>query len=337
MEQNRALVNLLKAKFNVQPLSTVDKILMTETLAENYYMGRFDEVKFGYRQKMDGGSNKGDMDTKGFASDLGGVYGIFRDGTFSCYATVRGKVYHSDRKGEIEEMSGRMLLMKASKPNKSSNLFMTDFQFLDSMKKAEFATIDMSGSIPYMGKQAFDISSELAKCDLCPMRAGCKAPVSMSLGEFGAMVIGEAPGAEEDASGIPFIGRSGKTLWDIFSQSNISRDQLYVSNVLKCRPPSNKIEDPDVAMTCAGRWLQREIKAVHPPLILSLGKTALHFLSGDKKASVMEKNGTVEWSEKWGSWIVWAVHPAMTLYSPGNIDILRLGVEKFIDLFGRMI
>ncbi|MDZ7816229.1 MAG: uracil-DNA glycosylase [Planctomycetota bacterium] len=92
------------------------------------------------------------------------------------------------------------------------------------------------------------------------------------------MFVGEAPGADEDEQGIPFVGRAGKLLTDMIEKGmKISRDETYICNVLKCRPPSNRTPSPEEAAICA-KHLERQIEIIRPPAICTLGASSLRYL-----------------------------------------------------------
>lgn len=122
------------------------------------------------------------------------------------------------------------------------------------------------------------------------------------------MLVGEAPGANEDKEGLPFIGASGKMLELFLEEAGITREDVYITNVVKCRPPGNRIPWHEERIACKG-FLDAEILAVNPRKILVLGKTALlSFKDGNypKHAEPYEFNGRTIWP---------MYHPAYALYS----------------------
>jgi len=340
LTQNKALVELLSRHFRVKKLSYLSG-RENEAIPEySYHIGKYDEIKFGFRQKVEQSHGTGsDVDVKGYASDLGGCYGIFRDDTSLTYSTVTGKLYHSELKGEIEEIASRMIIMRANKPAKTSNIFMDRFQFMDYIKKGDLGMLDYRGIVPYVDtrREAINLAADIQKCELCPAYKICKRPTPFSAGIFQTMIIGEAPGADEDASGLPFVGKAGRTLWGSLDKHGLSRDLFWVTNVLKCRPKDNKIVDLRVPAFCSAQWLRKEIAVQKPRLILSLGKTALHWVTGDNKASIMDRNGTAEWSESLGAWLVYCIHPSMVSYDASHRAELDAAVKVFSDMFLRII
>ncbi|HPY41493.1 MAG TPA: uracil-DNA glycosylase, partial [Thiolinea sp.] len=91
------------------------------------------------------------------------------------------------------------------------------------------------------------------------------------------MVIGEAPGAEGDRQGLPFVGKSGQLLTNMLASIQISRENIYIANILKCRPPNNRDPKPDEAASCRG-YLERQIALIQPQLIMVVGRIAAHNL-----------------------------------------------------------
>ena len=138
------------------------------------------------------------------------------------------------------------------------------------------------------------------------------------------MLVGEAPGASEDREGRPFVGRAGRLLDEVLSHAGLRRDDVYVTNVVKARPPGNR--DPKPAEVAHHRpWLMAELELLEPELIVPLGRHALaHFASGLK---ITEVAGTL--LERDGRRLFPLLHPAAALRSPGMrerlfADALRL-------------
>jgi len=124
----------------------------------------------------------------------------------------------------------------------------------------------------------FDLS--IRNCSACPLRKGCKAPVPGEGNEDASVVlIGEAPGSQEDQYGRPFIGQAGEFLDALLRVLKLSRGQVYISNVLKCRPFNNNTPSPLQAKICADRWLTKEIARVKPKIIVTLGWPATHYIT----------------------------------------------------------
>jgi DNA polymerase len=106
------------------------------------------------------------------------------------------------------------------------------------------------------------------------------------------MLIGEAPGAEEDLQGIPFVGRAGKLLTDILKAINFSRDEVYIANILKCRPPNNRDPLPVERDTCFP-YLDKQIELIQPKVILCLGRIAGNTLLGKNEPMSLLRGGNI--------------------------------------------
>jgi DNA polymerase len=122
------------------------------------------------------------------------------------------------------------------------------------------------------------VSREAAACTRCRLATGRQSVVFGS-GSATAdlMLIGEGPGAEEDKQGLPFVGPAGELLTKILAAIKLSREQVYIANVVKCRPPGNRNPQPDEIAACAG-FLTRQIQLVGPKLIVLLGRVAAQAL-----------------------------------------------------------
>ncbi len=169
------------------------------------------------------------------------------------------------------------------------------------------------------------------KCRLCKTR---KQTVFAD-GSPGAriMFVGEAPGADEDAQGVPFVGRAGQLLTRMIEDGmGLPRSSVYIANVLKCRPPDNRNPEPDEIAACRG-YLESQIDLVKPEVLVALGKFAAHFL-------LETEEGITRLRGKWGSYrgipVMPTLHPSYLLRQPAQkkeawADLLavlaRLGIE----------
>ncbi len=124
-----------------------------------------------------------------------------------------------------------------------------------------------------------DLRAEVAKCTACGLRAGCTQTV-FGVGDQNAewLLVGEAPGAEEDRLGEPFVGQAGKLLDNILAAIGLARGRnVYIANTLKCRPPGNRNPEPEEMAKC-GPFLLRQIALIRPRLILAMGRFAVQSL-----------------------------------------------------------
>ena len=123
-----------------------------------------------------------------------------------------------------------------------------------------------------------DIREEMGECTRCKLHRGRQNIVfGVGNSEADLMFVGEAPGADEDAQGIPFVGRAGQLLTRIIESIGLQREQVYIANILKCRPPRNRDPQPDEVESCEG-FLFQQIQAIDPFLVVALGRYAAQTL-----------------------------------------------------------
>ena len=123
-----------------------------------------------------------------------------------------------------------------------------------------------------------DIREEMGECTRCKLHRGRQNIVfGVGNSEADLMFVGEAPGADEDAQGIPFVGRAGQLLTRIIESIGLQREQVYIANILKCRPPRNRDPQPDEVESCEG-FLFQQIQAIDPLLVVALGRYAAQTL-----------------------------------------------------------
>ena len=168
------------------------------------------------------------------------------------------------------------------------------------------------------------------KCKLCTGRQN----IVFGTGNKNAdiMLIGEGPGADEDRLGEPFVGRAGKLMNMAFDMLEIKREELYIANVVKCRPPGNRNPEEDEAMACLD-YLRNQVILVKPKIIVLLGSIALKNILG-KEYGITASRG--KWLEKKGIWYMPTWHPAALLRDDTKkIDFVRdfqRVLEKFKEI-----
>jgi len=165
------------------------------------------------------------------------------------------------------------------------------------------------------GMEWADLKAAVKACTACGLRAGCTQTV-FGVGDEHAkwLVVGEAPGADEDCQGEPFVGRAGQLLNSMIAAIGLKREQVYIANILKCRPPNNRDPRPEEAGLCRP-FLERQIALVKPRLILAVGRIAAQNLLGTE-TTIGRLRGTVH---KLGETpVVVTYHPAYLLRSPGE-------------------
>ncbi len=181
-----------------------------------------------------------------------------------------------------------------------------------------------------------NLKEKALECSRCHLRKECKQVV---MGEGNIqnriMFIGEGPGATEDKLGRPFVGRAGKLLNKIFSALDIKREEVYISNIVKCRPPDNRKPTKKEAQSCFP-ILQSEIKIIQPLVIVPLGATALQFLI-DHDTSITKSRG--KWIERGEYYILPTFHPAYLLrnkkmkkYSWQDFKLIKKAIQRIKEL-----
>jgi DNA polymerase len=106
---------------------------------------------------------------------------------------------------------------------------------------------------------------------------------------------------------------------------------FFVTNVAKCYPRESKKPNQDQIKTCGENYLEKELQAIKPIVILAFGNTCLQFFE-NQKSGIMGKSGSIKWNEKYGAWIVWCLHPAASLYNADNEVYFKSGMKKFVSL-----
>jgi uracil-DNA glycosylase len=159
-----------------------------------------------------------------------------------------------------------------------------------------------------------DVAEMVRTCTRCPLYATAINPVP---GEGSAtaelMCIGEAPGATEDETGRPFVGQAGKLLTDILRAIKLSREEVFIANVMKHRPPGNRNPTPDEITACSP-YLLRQVELIRPKVILALGTFAAQTLL-DTKVAIGKLRGALHWYH--GTPLIATYHPAALLRNPG--------------------
>ncbi len=164
------------------------------------------------------------------------------------------------------------------------------------------------------------IAAEVRACQRCPLAAGRKNAVP---GEGPAdaeiMLIGEGPGFHEDQQGRPFVGPSGQFLNELLASAGYRREQVFIANVVKCRPPGNRDPLPEEIAAC-DEYLERQIRVINPKVIVTLGRYSMSkFFPGAKISAIHGKARRVN-----GRVVVAMYHPAAALHQPA----LREAVEE---------
>jgi uracil-DNA glycosylase len=160
------------------------------------------------------------------------------------------------------------------------------------------------------------VRTEIGDCTRCKLHAQGRTQVVFGVGnpEADLMFVGEAPGADEDAQGIPFVGRAGQLLTKIIEAIGLSRDQVYIANVIKCRPPGNRNPEPDEVATCEP-FLFKQIDVIKPKVIVALGKFGAQTLLRTLDPISRLRGRVYEYR---GAKLVPTFHPAYLLRNPSS-------------------
>ena len=158
------------------------------------------------------------------------------------------------------------------------------------------------------------IRADIGDCTRCPLAYGGRRTIVFGDGDPNArlMFVGEGPGADEDAQGLPFVGKSGQLLNNMISAMGLAREQVYIANIVKCRPPGNRAPEPAEANTCT-QFLVRQMDVIRPEYVVALGATAATYLLGVKQ-SLASLRG--RFHEVRGAKAVVTFHPAFLLRDP---------------------
>ncbi|MEO7540311.1 MAG: uracil-DNA glycosylase [Pyrinomonadaceae bacterium] len=179
--------------------------------------------------------------------------------------------------------------------------------------RVEFVNISVSTAVTEMPPAIAEIRAEIGNCVRCPLHVGRKN-IAHSTGNFDAdlMFVGEAPGADEDLQGVPFVGRAGQLLTKIIEGIGMQRGDCFIGNINRCRPPGNRAPEPAEAAICKP-FLFREIEAVKPRVIVVLGATAAQNLL-QTKVPISKLRG--QFHDYLGVKVMPTFHPAYLLRDP---------------------
>ena len=155
-----------------------------------------------------------------------------------------------------------------------------------------------------------DLEESIKGCNKCKLCSGRKNIV-FGVGNENAdiMFIGEGPGADEDAQGMPFVGKAGQLMNKAFEGIGLKREDVYIANIVKCRPPQNRNPEKDEAEACID-YLRNQVMIVKPKVIVLLGNVALKNILGEEYGITKVRGN---WLEKKGIWYMPTFHPAALL------------------------
>lgn len=178
-------------------------------------------------------------------------------------------------------------------------------------------------------EQLVELYREVSACTRCPLHeTRTKAVFGAGHANADLMFVGEAPGAEEDRQGLPFVGRAGKLLTQLLEEIGLTRDDVFIANVLKSRPPGNRDPQPEEIHACRP-YLERQIQLIQPRVIGTLGNFSTKLLTANP-TGITRVHGTPQLHELGGRpvFIMPLFHPAAALRSPQLVDTLREDFAK---------
>ena len=174
------------------------------------------------------------------------------------------------------------------------------------------------------------VRAEIGDCIRCPLAFAGRHSIVFADGDPNArlMFVGEGPGADEDASGLPFVGKAGQLLNNMIAAMGLKRQEVYIANIVKCRPPGNRTPEFIEATTCS-QFLLKQIDIVRPQVIVALGATAATYLLGVKQPLGGLRG---QWHTVRGAKVAVTYHPAFLLRDPRQKgeawkDLQRVMVE----------
>ena len=174
-----------------------------------------------------------------------------------------------------------------------------------------------------------NLREEIGDCHLCKLSSGRKNIV------FGAgnpdariLFIGEAPGKDEDLQGLPFVGEAGMLLTKLIEKMGFKRDEVYIANIIKCRPPMNRDPEEDEILSCRA-FLDKQIEVIAPEFIITLGRIALMTLMNNSKIRITAARGN--FFEYKGVPVMPTFHPAYLLRNPKDKWLTWADVQKVME------
>jgi DNA polymerase len=178
-----------------------------------------------------------------------------------------------------------------------------------------------------------ELGKSLHNCQRCKLAKLGRTQVVFGVGNPHAsiMFVGEAPGFNEDQKGEPFVGAAGKLLNELLASANLSRDHIYIANVIKCRPPNNRDPEPDEVETCKP-FLMQQIQMIRPKLVCTLGNWATQTLL-ERKVGITKVKAQAFYMKDFV--IFPLLHPAAALHQGNLLDTLKEDFKKLKEFLDR--
>jgi len=304
------LANLISSGLDIKKLNEID--WKNQSSIKNWYLGIMTELKYNYTDRAAGG--------------LGGARasGNFDDGTtFSM--VVFDKSLYAEKKELIEELEGEPVLLSASQPNTRAFLSCHDIWRIRDIAAGDIAGVPRINAISAPKRDVIE-QGYVNSCAACQLRSQCTQPVPILSGDNNLMIVGEAPGREEDKAKEPFIGRAGQLLFGCLKKKGLHRPDFWITNVCKCYPSQSKNPTTKQVDVCR-KWLDKEIAAIRPVVILAAGNLARYYFTS-KSSGILNANAGVEWSEFYQAFIVCTMHPSAALRRGGNKTMIESSVDS---------
>jgi len=179
------------------------------------------------------------------------------------------------------------------------------------------------------------LNQKIIHCTLCRL-AQSRAhavPGSGNIENPLVIFVGEGPGRNEDLHGKPFVGAGGKLLDELLLNAGLERGRVYITNIVKCRPPKNRKPKPDEVEICTSNYLEYQIEILKPTLICTLGATALEYFTGEKKMG--PNHGKILNARKSGIPVLATYHPASVFRNRSLRDLLQSDLKMIPKIIGR--
>ncbi len=176
------------------------------------------------------------------------------------------------------------------------------------------------------------VAAEVRVCTLCELaKTRTQAVPGEGAAQADIMLIGEGPGFHEDKQGRPFVGPSGQFLNDLLASAGYKREEVFITNVVKCRPPGNRDPQPDEIEACAG-YLDRQIALINPKIIVTLGRFSMaRWFAGQKISAIHGKAKKID-----GRVVVPMFHPAAALHQPALRSAIEEDFRRLRDIINAM-
>jgi len=177
--------------------------------------------------------------------------------------------------------------------------------------------------MPSKKERLAELNERMLKCSLCVLRGTCRQVVpGEGSAEAEVMFIGEGPGQREDELGRPFVGAAGKFLDELLETIKLKREDVYIANIVKCRPPNNRDPLPEEAEAC-WPWLEKQIETINPKLIVALGRHSMERFLPNQKISKIHGKAMRRNIPGLGMRVFYALyHPAAALYNGSMREVL---------------